>query len=126
MMLKILHLSQNKTKIFNELVDERLEKITDSDKKKVNTDDLIYRYKGDVKFNEFDNALDINDKMRDGKIDLANVKNYQEKPKFYLGEIKKKETKSKDQNSKKTLCIILKCFTMQETKLLNFMMIILQ
>ena len=93
MMLKILHLSQNKTKIFNELVDERLEKITDSDKKKVNTDDLIYRYKGDVKFNEFDNALDIIDKMRDGKIDLANVKNNQEKPKFYLGEIKKKGNK---------------------------------
>ena len=40
--------------IFNELVDERLEKITDLDKK-VNSDDLIYRYKGntaDVKFNE--------------------------------------------------------------------------
>ena len=80
-MLKILHLSQNKTKIFNELVDKRLEKITDLDKKKVNSDDLIYRYKGntaDVKFNEFDNALDIIDKMRDGKIDLVNVKNNQE------------------------------------------------
>ena len=51
--------------IFNELVDERLEKITDLDKK-VNSDDLIYRYKGntaDVKFNEFDNALDIIDKI---------------------------------------------------------------
>ena len=39
---------------------------------------MIYRYKGntaDVKFNEFDNALDIIDKIRDGKIDLANVKN---------------------------------------------------
>ena len=31
--------------IFNKLVDERLEKITDLDKK-VNRDDLIYRYKG--------------------------------------------------------------------------------
>ena len=50
--------------IFNELVDERLEKITDLDKKKVNNDDLIYRYKGniaDVKFDEFDNAFDIID-----------------------------------------------------------------
>ena len=39
---------------------------------------MIYRYKGntaDVKLNEFDNALDIIDKIRDGKIDLANVKN---------------------------------------------------
>ena len=76
--------------IFNELVDERLEKITDLDKK-VNSDDLIYRYKGntaDVKFNEFDNAFDITDKIRDGKIDLSNVKNNQEKFKSYLGEIK--------------------------------------
>ena len=40
-------------KIFNELVDKRLEKIYDLDKK-VNSNDLIYRYKGDtadVKFN---------------------------------------------------------------------------
>ena len=51
--------------IFNELVDERLEKITDLNKK-VNSDDLIYRYKGDtadVKFNEFENAFDIIDKI---------------------------------------------------------------
>ena len=56
--------------IFNELVDERREKITDLDKK-VNSDDLIYRYKGnttDVNFGEFDNAIDIIDKIRDGKI----------------------------------------------------------
>ena len=40
----------------------------------VNSDDLICRYKGntaDVKFNEFDNAPDIIDKIRDGKIDIA-------------------------------------------------------
>ena len=67
--------------IFNELVDERREKITDLDKK-VNSNDLIYRYKGntaDVKFDEFDNALDIIDKIGDGKIDLADVKSNQEK-----------------------------------------------
>ena len=43
-----------------------LKKITDLDKKKVNSDDLIYRYKGniaDVKFNEFDNALNVIDKI---------------------------------------------------------------
>ena len=59
--------------IFNKLVDERLEKITDLDRN-VNSDDLICRYKGntaDVKFNEFDNAPDIIDKIRDGKIDIA-------------------------------------------------------
>ena len=84
---------------------------------------IIYRYKGntaDVKFNEFDNALDIIDKIRDREIDLANVKNNQEKLKYYLG-----QTKNIDQKSKKTLCIILKCFTKQEIKLLNFMMITL-
>ena len=58
-----------------------LKKITDLDKK-VNSNDLIYRYKGntaDVKFDEFDNALDIIDKIGDGKIDLADVKSNQEK-----------------------------------------------
>ena len=47
--------------IFNELVDERLEKITNLDER-INSDDLTYRYKGntdDVKFGEFNNALDI-------------------------------------------------------------------
>ena len=51
--------------LFNELVDERVEKITDLDEK-VNSGDLTYRYKGntdDVNFNEFDNALDIINKI---------------------------------------------------------------
>ena len=62
--------------IFNKLEDERVEKINDLDKK-INRDDLIYRYKGnvaDTKFNEFDNALDIINKIRDGRKDLTNVK----------------------------------------------------
>ena len=62
--------------IFNELVDERLEKITKLHKK-VNPDDLIYRYKGstaDAKFSEFDNAFSLLDKIRDGKISLADAK----------------------------------------------------
>ena len=47
---------------------------------KVNLDDLIYRYKGftaDAKFNEFGNAFSLLDKIRDGKINLADAKNYQ-------------------------------------------------
>ena len=47
----------------------------------------MYSYKGnsaDVKFDEFDNALDVIDKIQDGKIDLADVKNNQEKFKSYL------------------------------------------
>ena len=80
--------------IFNELVDERRD---------VNSDDLIYRYKGntvDLKFDKFDNALNIINKIQNGEISLADVKNNQEKFKSYLGEIKK-ETKNIDQMSKK-------------------------
>ena len=66
---------------------------------KVNSDNLICRYKiniVDVEFDEFDNAFDIIDKIRDGKIDLSDVKNNQEKFKSYLGEIKKgKKSKTK-------------------------------
>ena len=79
--------------IFNELVDERLEKINDLDKK-VNRNDLIYKYKGntpDLRFDKFDNVFDIIDKIRDGKIDVTDVKNNQEKFKSYLGEINKRK-----------------------------------
>ena len=62
--------------------------------------------------------------MQNGEIELKDVKNNQEKFKTYLGEIKK-GNKSIDQKSKKILCTTLKCFTKQETKLLNFVMIIL-
>ena len=59
-----LFISKQK-EIFNELVDERLEKIIDLDER-INSNDLIYRYKGstdDVNFNKFDNVLDIIDKI---------------------------------------------------------------
>ena len=61
MMLKIPHLPPKKKEIFNELVDKKREKINDLDKK-INSDDLIYRYRdntADVKFDEFDNATNI-------------------------------------------------------------------
>ena len=112
--------------MFNELVDKRLEKITDLDKK-VNSYDLIYRCKGhapDLNSDEFDNALALIDKIREGKIRLIDVKNNQEKFKSYFGEIKK-ETIKKNRKNKKTLCIILKRFIKQEMKVLNFMMVIL-
>ena len=88
------------SKVFNELVDERHKKITDLDKR-ANSGDLIYRYKGNTRslnFGEFDNAFDFIDKIRDGKIDLSDVKNNQEKFKSYLGEIKKGK-KSKEQKN---------------------------
>ena len=113
--------------IFNELVDKRLEEITKLDKK-VHPDDLIYRYKGstaDAKFNEFHDAFSLLDKIREGKISLADVKkNGQAEFKSSLNKIKK-ETKNIDQKTKKMHCIILKCFTKQWTKLLNFLMIVL-
>ena len=46
--------------------------------KKVNSDDLIYRYKGntvDAKFNKFDNVLNIINKIQKSEIRLADVKN---------------------------------------------------
>ena len=59
--------------IFNTLVDERIEKITDLDEK-LNHNDLIYRYKGKVADTKFNNALNIINKIQDGKKDLAEVK----------------------------------------------------
>ena len=74
--------------------------------KNVNSDDLIYRYKGntpDLDFDEFDNAFDIIDKIRDGKINLSDVKNNPEKFKFYLGNIKKGNKKHRSKAQKNTL-----------------------
>ena len=75
-----------------------LKKITDLDER-INSDDLIYRYKGrtdEAKFDQFDNALGIISQIRDGKPDLADVKNNQQKFKSFLGKIKK-GNKSKEQ-----------------------------
>ena len=77
--------------IFNELVNEGLDEVTELDKK-VNPDYLIYKYKGptaDVKFNKFDNALSLTDKIRKGEISLADAKNNQIKFKSDLSETKK-------------------------------------
>ena len=73
--------------------------------KKVNSDHLIYRYKGntaDVKFDEFDNALNIINKIQNGQITLADLKNNNKKFKSYFREIKK-GNENIDQKSKKTL-----------------------
>ena len=62
-----------KKEIFNKLVDQRLGETTNLDKK-VNSDDLTHRYKGntsDAKFYEFDNAFSLLYKIRDGEIGLA-------------------------------------------------------
>ena len=101
MMLKILHFSQNKNKYLIILqmkgVKKQLIQV-----KKVNSDDLIYRYKGntaDVKFDEFDNALNIITKIQNGEIRLAGVKDNPEKFKSYLGEIKKVKRSKEQKNT---------------------------
>ena len=91
--------------IFNQLVDERREKITDLDKK-VNSNDLIYRYKGNTahaKCGKFNNALNIIIKIQNGKISIADVKNNRERFKTYLREIKKGNKKHRSKEQKNTL-----------------------
>ena len=69
-----------------------LDEITELDKK-VNPDNLIYRYKGktpDVKFNKLDNAVD---NIREGKKTIVDVKNDQIKFKSDLSELRKETTK---------------------------------
>ena len=86
--------------IFNKLVDERREKMNDLDNK-VNDDYLIYRYKGntdDLKFDVFDN-ISLIDKIRNGEINLSDVKNDQQNFKKYLGKIKKGHRKSVEQKN---------------------------
>ena len=62
--------------IFNKLADERLEEMSNLDKK-VDSNNLICKSKGnstDAKFDEFDNALGIINKIRAGETSLADVK----------------------------------------------------
>ena len=114
--------------IFNELVDERLEEITDLDKK-VNSDGLIYRYKGNtsnVKFDQFDNAFSLLDKMRDGKISLTNAKNDQAEFKLDLNEIKKKGNKKHRSKEQKTSLYNIEMLYKARNSVIIFLMIILQ
>ena len=75
-----------------------------------------------MKYDEFDNALGIINKIRDRKKNLSEVKNNQQDFKLYLVEIKKGAKKIK--RTKKTQYTILKCYINQGMKLLNFMVII--
>ena len=82
--------------IFNKLANKRLEEITNLDTK-VNSDGLIYRYKGntaDAKFDQFSNAFSFLDKIKDDKICLADAKNDQAKFKSNLNKIKKRKQKT--------------------------------
>ena len=74
--------------------------------KKVNSDDLIYRHKGNtanIEFDQFDNAFSLLDKIRDGKINLANAKNDQAEFKSDLNEIKKEAKQNRSEEQKTSL-----------------------
>ena len=74
-----------------------MKKITNLEKK-VDSDDLIYRYKGntsDVKFDKFDNALNIINKIQNGEIKLEDVKYNQEKFKSWRNKKRKKIKRTK-------------------------------
>ena len=78
MMNKVKTKQNFKTKkIFNKIVDERLDEITKLDEK-VHLDDLICRYKGktpDENFDTYDNALNLIDKIKNDEMKLAEAKN---------------------------------------------------
>ena len=116
--------------IFNKRSNEKLNKITELDNK-VDTGNLVYRYKGKTsneKFDKCDNAIDLINKLKDGAMTIPAAKINQVKFKSNLGEIKKgnnNNNNNKNQKSKKTQYTILTCFTKQRTVLLNFIIIIL-
>ena len=87
-------LISKKKEIFNKLVDERLEKIADLDEK-VNSDNLICRYKGNTADAKFDSAFSFFNKIRDSKISLTDAKCDQNDFKLDLGHIKKGNKKIK-------------------------------
>ena len=64
-----------------------------------NRNDLVYRYKGkssDKKLDEYDNALYLINKIRNGKIKIFDAKNGQINFKSHLGEIKRGSKNSKE------------------------------
>ena len=77
----------------------------------------------DENFDAYGNVLNLIDKIKNGKIKLAQAKNDQIKLKSNLGDIKKGNNK-RDQKSKKTRSTMLKSFTKLGMRLLTFMMII--
>ena len=75
-----------------------------SQTKKVNLDDLVYRYKGkspDEKFDKYDNALDLINKTQNGEIKLTDSKNDQIIFKSHLGEIQKGKKQKKIKRAEK-------------------------
>ena len=110
------------------LINQQTKNLKNNLDRKVNRDDLIYKY-FEEQFVKYDNALDLIDRIRKGQIIITNSKIDQEKFRTDLSEIKRgnKKHKSNEQKKpKKTLYTILTYFTKQEKRLSHFCMIILQ
>ena len=93
--------------IFNKLAKERFNKINELDKK-VDIDDLVYRYKGekwspDEKFDKYDNALDLINKIRNGEIKFSIAKNDQTIFKSHLDKTRKGNNKKRLKDQRNTL-----------------------
>ena len=107
-------LTSKQKEIINKLVVKRLEEISGLDKK-VNPDDIIYRYKGftgDTKFNEFDDTFSLLDKIKDDKTSLADAKSDQAEFKSNLSEIKKGNKRLRSKEQKKVLYNIVILYVM--------------
>ena len=77
--------------INNKLTEESFEKINNS-KKMVDTGKLLFKYKSntaDQDFSKFDNALDLTNKKKEGKISLIDTKDDQARLKSDMGETKR-------------------------------------
>ena len=81
--------------IYTKLTEESFKKISNLDKK-VDTNKLVFKYKGnnpDEYFSKFDNALDLINKIRDGEFSLNKSKDVKTKLRSDTGEIKRVQKK---------------------------------
>ena len=77
-----------------------------SQTKKVNRADLVYRYKdntSNINFDQLDDTFSLFNKIKNGRISLANAKNDQEKFGSYLSEIRRGNNKHKLKEQKNTI-----------------------
>ena len=86
----------------------------------------LYKQKGntaDAKFDEFDNAPNIINKIKNAEISLADVKNNQEKFKSYLGEIKRGNKKKSSKEQKKNALYNTEMLYKARNEAIKFLMI---
>ena len=82
------------------LINQQTKNLKNNLDRKVNRDDLIYKY-FEEQFVKYDNALDLIDRIRKGQIIITNSKIDQEKFRTDLSEIKRGNKKHKSNEQKK-------------------------